>query len=275
MIMEAAIRVNGDRVSIQVPQAGMSLDVANIIALYQDGTRYRVVELGQTAESLQAMNAALWEKQKSRITFVPMFDVASIKSGVALAAIEYYIGRSHIAIRHGARFLFRFIDRIECSLWLPGYENLPSETRQAFEFSLQKVAWLDALSINGRSLGWPIWQRLAATVSMDLCQYLLAFGFMIYGYTGLVRSVLDLLPREWSGAFAALGIAILCVAMGVGVGMPSAVGLLLGLTLWMATASRILPKDLLRATFLYRQHKLIIRILRPITHAFLGEAEQN
>jgi len=152
MIIVCEIRVANDEIiTVRVPQVHLVKHLANSVAYSRRG----IAEVGFTPEELRLRSPTAWPFRAYELSFTAPFAPDSFEPKLAVGALMHILFDVWQSIRPGilGRLLWLFIDRMECDLWLPGYERLPTATREQFnELIQQHQAWprIRRFSVNGR-----------------------------------------------------------------------------------------------------------------------------
>lgn len=153
MIIDFSLKVEGARMKVRVPQAGLDEDVANLVAYRQDNNRLQAV--GQTPEAVRTAQPELWARSVSNLAFMPPFSGDAFDRGIAILVMRIYVARTVQAIRPGGTglLLSGLLDSINYDLELPDFSSLPAGQQRLFIAGLQdNKPRLRRLRINGQLL---------------------------------------------------------------------------------------------------------------------------
>lgn len=148
------LQADHERLSIQIPQAGISDHLQN--AVVYDLSSRKVVDIGKSMEQLQAETPKEeWDQRKSTLGFVRPFDIETFEPRYVRFFLDYYALMARM--RGGKSSLINLaLTRFDYALHIEGYERLPSTTRQEFEYALRKASNLriHSFTINGNTFSF-------------------------------------------------------------------------------------------------------------------------
>lgn len=241
MIIEFTLITSPERLIVQVPKAGMTLDLPNIMAYARKG-KY-VVAVGKIGDDLIRECGNDWEKVKHEIDFASAFSFRPLRLGYDIADLQYLSRKAYFQVRPNpiVRLIAAaFLDRFDYDLWLEDYEQLPGDLRIVFEYVLQAegIAGTRKLSINGKAVEIAEWKRnLEKTLRFILAQVLPLIPLLVW-----LGIVVNQLPRSRSAESALANLFFFFV-----VGMASfELTYLLAKTVWILTMRNLVPKGYLR-----------------------------
>ena len=266
MLIEIFIQVDSEQLILKIQQLDFERKIPNIVGY--DLTSRKLIAIGETPEEIQRQMPDKWEKSKSTIGFAPMFDAYSFDAQFSSAALEFYVLKARMEIHPTLWFVSEVFDSVDCHLNFPMYERLLSETREAFEYSVQESAKLNNFVVNGQFVGWPKWQRTFATWSFQLLN-LMAVGGLCYGLLSVVRFITNPVMAEQN----ILLDLVFAVAILVVVAFSFQLLPLLIAIVWAVVVGRILPKNLLRLMLFnsYPKNQTLRKMLASVAKVFLYE----
>ncbi len=137
MIITVHVHVKDNLLHVNVPEAGMRLEVPAIVACRAAGRR--IIAVGKTAEDMM-LDSPMWSDDLE-VEFLTPFDAHQFDAELVIALLRYYAGMAQDRIRAGgtALLLGRLRDRFVCNLWMTDYANLPATTRERFEQAVRAL----------------------------------------------------------------------------------------------------------------------------------------
>jgi len=249
MNLNITVHVNANQFVISVPQAGLSEQLPNLIALNKDE---KICAIGQEAEEMyQTIGADGWsEKYEAR--FINPFEFDKHGAGYAVAILGFYVHQAFEKMKRDI-ILSRIFYRCDYDLWLWNYESLSLETKDELNYLLRKKSFwkISKISING-SVTQPSPEFLHRK-QMEIRQRKIAdFTFRLFnvGGMGVLFLVLYwLIPRGiWikSGPFDGYILVILAVFIALLFVTVIFGGPFLGTVFWMYVMRRYLPVQMIR-----------------------------
>lgn len=151
MRIEFCAQAKKDRVVIDVPQAQLRWEAANVVAY--ETTTNKIAAVGMTAEDMRKAAPEEWEKYIPFTGFVYPFDVEQFNTFYAYCFLRHYTYLVMEKLRKGLSGILFLFDTFTFHLQIDGYEKLPASTRQEFEYTILKSSFpkVHALNINGHT----------------------------------------------------------------------------------------------------------------------------
>lgn len=153
MILTITVHSNSKRLTINIPQIRFSEDLPNIIALDFEN---KICAVGETEDERRLIEGFEEWKSKRKIRFINPFEFDKYDVSYVVNILNFYVIKALIKIGRGL-FLGRLLYRCDYDLWLWNYDNLSSDLKYEFEYSLRKKHFIKIrnLSINGRLIEAP------------------------------------------------------------------------------------------------------------------------
>lgn len=136
MIITVNVQATPDWLSIQVPQANMTIEHPHIVA-YRASTN-AVCAIGKTEDMLQREAPEYWQAYQTDIHFAYPFAVRTPAPVFAAAVLNYQTYAAYQHIRTRFNYFWSLIDRLDYDLRIRDYETLPLAARAQFARQLDR-----------------------------------------------------------------------------------------------------------------------------------------
>jgi hypothetical protein len=163
--MNIEIQISFSENSIVLQSGDTTKHFANLIGI--DKTTNKIVSIGQAEQEISTINPKLWEENKHKIVFEPIFESQKFDPEKMSWAAEYLTVGFCLDVRG-----MKFSDRILCYAAIPNYEMAEIKARENFEFRLESLNNLKVLVVNGKTIFSKGWQY-------NLAKYSLEWGWLI------------------------------------------------------------------------------------------------
>lgn len=161
MILDFAFAATKETMRADAPQAGFRAELRAIVG-YHVPTR-RIVAIGDTADDIRRNAPQYWEKNGKQIEFVRPFDFTQTHSTthpyeplISARVVSWFADKAFSQMkRQGLKrlLLSPWVDRVNYSLQLEGFEQLPVELRRQFVKHLKKLlVAIRRVEINGEKV---------------------------------------------------------------------------------------------------------------------------
>jgi hypothetical protein len=185
MTLEISIVVHNDHICISESKHNIQFTVANLLTIKTSSQT--VVEIGKTEKEIADHFPGDWTKEKAHISFQKIYEPENFKPKNFWLFLGHFVIETRNAIyTHFIQQIFPFNTSYSLSLMLPDYEQLDTNTRDAFELKLPEVVSVQALTINGTEVETYNSQRRLAgwTYQLFLVMGMVSFIlFMAYFYS--------------------------------------------------------------------------------------------
>jgi hypothetical protein len=161
MILDFKLATTNDNMRVTAPQAEFQAEMRAIVG-YHVPTR-RIVAIGDTAEDIRKNAPQYWEKNGKQIEFVRPFDFAEARSTthpyeplIAARVVSWFADKAFNQMKRQGftrLLLSPWVDRVDYTLQLEGFEKLPIEARRQFVKHLKKLlVAVRRVEINGEKV---------------------------------------------------------------------------------------------------------------------------
>ena len=133
MDLDFRLQADQSRVHIQVPQIGLSLDLANALALLMPGPY--LLEIGMTLEDTKRVaHPDMWEKYGSRTVIWKWFDEQEFSVPAASRALGYYTLKvlDQCPRPKPLKYITKLIDTFSLDIQFWAWALVPVDTQSAF-----------------------------------------------------------------------------------------------------------------------------------------------
>ncbi len=250
MIFKVAVHANANQLTISVPQAGLSENLPNVIALDQNN---KICAIGETEDEMKLSEDFEKWRKKHKIRFVNPFEFDKYGTSYAIVTLDFYVRK---AFRKIGRDLMigRLLDCCDYDLWLWNYDYLPTEARDEFKYLLKKKHFLKIrhISINGSSAPQPsaefLQKKKAETRRRKIAEFTLKLFFIFWMSLLFIGLYWLIPPSILSGSisFDRYGLSVLIVFVVLSATIVY-VSIFLGAISWMYVMRRYLPVELIRS----------------------------
>lgn len=221
-----------DEDSIFVQAGNLGKKFANLIAI--DKEINKIVGVGETEAEISAYNPEIWDREKHKVLFEPIYDSKNFNPENMYWALTMWARGFEYELRG-----FKLTSNAICHAKILGYESFSKEAREYFEYMVQSIMKFRKFIINGSetildrrklflangSLEWGRWISLAVLL------------FLIGGNIDALTSKLDKLSSElWFVFPVLLIISLILVIWTVDI-------------LWLMSIQHVLPKKFVRWIF--------------------------
>lgn len=276
MNLKVTAHVNANQLIISMPQADLSEQLPNIIAINKDK---RICAIGQEAEEMYQTDVAEGWSEKYQLRFINPFEFDKHGAGYAVSILGFYVHQAFQKMKWDL-ILSRLFCRCDYDLWLWNYESLPAEARDEFKYLLQKKSFwkIHKISVNG-SIAQPSAEFLHKK-KVEIRQRQIAdFTFRLFNvfWMGLLFLALYwLIPKGiWtkSTPFDGYIVAVIAALIALLVATLIFGGPFIGTIFWMYVMRRYLPAQIIRDVL--PPLGFLNKLLNSFADKILGEVVPN
>ena len=241
--IEIKVETFPSTVKLTILPSGNMVEFVNLAAY--DRKSKRLIGVGGTPQGFSEQFPKTWEKDKDKIEFRKIFDVASfVPETCGNIIFNFWFNE-----RANVQKIFRPQDYLVLNITFDGYDSLDLEKRQEFEYLLYKHTFAKKLLINGIERNW-------STFKIKLAHNLLAVFILPFSVVSIVLSVIPFIKLkstfEFGGNFdlllqGGLFLVLICIFVYLGA--------ILGELIWILVLLPFVPKEILRNSLLYFQLK--------------------
>ncbi len=150
MVFDFIVQASPTQIRMNVPQANLSWDIANVVAYHVFKSREMILTLGEFAEDIEKRTTAeghleSWEKAKSDVRFVAPLAADTFHPEFAAQFLWFHLSKTRRAMRRGILGLF---DKFRLHLQIADFEKVPAGKRKDFAHLLYKQLQPQSLTIN-------------------------------------------------------------------------------------------------------------------------------
>jgi hypothetical protein len=285
MTTKYILQADSTRISIRIPQSEVSEDLKNVVVF--DVPSRKIVSIGEALDDIQAeAPTEWWEKHKASLGFISPFAAETFSPEYATTILEFYAIKART--RNRASWLLptpSSLRRFNYELSIAGYERIPLDTRQEFEYLLKKSssARAHSLVINGQLA--TLQPEFTATkqreehrvsiIELTLVFFgavwmIIIFGLftLVFGRLTLNGTVFQTLPT------VLLAVLFLVCVFGL-VGVSFYIGSILSGICSVWILRRLLPFETLRSFLMSRRSPLPVHIRNWLLKNMLGEVSSS
>ncbi len=155
MILDFRLTTNGQTIRVSAPQGELEAELPNIVGCL--GPHKQIVAIGDTAADIERNAPAYWARYGRQIEFVPPFDFGSdgrrFEPLLAARIIQWLADKAFSRMKRSSfsrLLLGPWVDRVDYTLTLEGYDRLSEEQRRQFVRYLKKLlVAIRRVEING------------------------------------------------------------------------------------------------------------------------------
>ncbi len=161
MILDFKLTTNRDTIRVSAPQVELVTEMRNLVGHL--GPNHQIVAIGDTAEDIKRNAPAYWERNGKQIEFVHPFSFEEVQAAtgqyeplVAARIVQWFSDKAFARMKRESlkrMLLSPWVDRVDYTLELDGFEELPVETRRQFIKHLKKLlVAVRRVQINGEKV---------------------------------------------------------------------------------------------------------------------------
>lgn len=226
------IQISFSENSIVLQSGDTTKHFANLIGY--DKTTNEIVSIGKTEQEASTFNPKVWEENKHKFIFEPIFENQKFVPEKMSWATEYLLGNFHQEHRG-----MKFFDKIICHATIPSYELAQIKAREHFEFGLEPQDNFKTLTVNGKTIFSKGWQYNLARHSLEW-GWLIVLFLLFGGSNSLAARFLRLSAQYFSDFFPIRILLFILLIFG---------SLWLIEIAWMSGMQLLFPKRTLRRIF--------------------------
>ena len=171
------VQVCNEKVIFNVPQKGIVEEIRNVASF--DSKSGGLISTGISQAEFQANYPKKWDKYQDRLEFRPVFGTAPFEpEAVAMFLLGWW--DAMIGKVAGNMIVLRSQAKLEMNISFDGYEGVPLQKQQEFEYLVYRYLYAKKLTINGDTKYWDKRNRLILW-SIGALNYLFIIAFVMLG----------------------------------------------------------------------------------------------
>jgi len=186
--MNIEIQISFSENSIVLQSGDTIKRFANLIGY--DKTTSEIVSIGKTEQEASTFNPKVWEENKHKFIFEPIFESQKFVPEKMGSATEYLLGSYHDEIRG-----LKFFGKVVCHAIIPNYDSVDKQTKERYEYLLDAWNQVKELDVNGKVVFSKGWKYNLAKYSLDFVPLIMLV--VLFFQTTRIRNI----PASFASQF--------------------------------------------------------------------------